>query len=98
MAALSTGTGINITFPNELPKPTGSAGVHKETTEKYNEEFTEKRNDICIELHVTQMPQHSQDDHCAIVQPLSEHRDNRKYRRCYLKLVTVASVLRKLHI
>lgn len=67
----------------------GPAGAHKGTTEKYKEELTEKKNDICIELHVTQMPQHSQDDHCAIVQPPSEHRDGRKYRGCYLKLVSV---------
>lgn len=98
MAALSIGIGITITFLNVLRKQTGPEGVHKGTVEKCKEELTEKRNEICIELHVTQTPQHSQDDHCAIVQPPSEHRESRKYRGCYLKLVTVASILQKLCI
>lgn len=88
VAALSTGTRITITFPNVLPKQTGPAGVHQENMEKYKEELTEKRNDICIELHAIQMSQHSQDDHCAIVQPPNEHRDSSKYRGCYLMLVS----------
>lgn len=65
----------------------------------YIEAFTKKRNYICIELRVTEMPQHSQDDlHCAIVQPPHEHRDRRGCRRCCVKLSTAASILTKPYI